>query len=164
MFSFFKKTIEEQAITELKRLTSMMKEAGGAEKICLQYWHYLKNNDLYKQTGIAAADDAPMPPMLATLSALSLLNSWKSTPDSAGKDIKDLMLSLSERVYVASVTSLSAEDLKHLYAESTDEIEDPEQAEIRLRTEIYRRKSIATEAWSSWKSNDSKTLDFLTKN
>jgi hypothetical protein len=167
VLGLFKKTNEQLAVAELKRLRVRIKEAGGPEQLCYRYWKFVESNELHRKLGVAPADEAPIPAMMATLSALDLLNSWKSTPDTVGENIKELMELLAQRVYVASLLSLSNEQLATLYkevgGESATGTAAREATEARLQAEVASRKSHALASWSKWKAEGFNVLEAIRK-
>lgn len=158
MLSFFKRTPEQLAVAELKRIRNAVLKAGGPERVCYAYWKFLEGNALFKELGVATVDGAPFPKMMAVMSALDLLNSWKKTSDK-DPNIKELMELLARRVYVAALLSLDHEGLAALHAQAggvpgeiTTDSEAAIQIETRLRAEVEARKSTAEAAWLRWKN------------
>jgi len=168
MLNFFKKkTPEELAVRELKRLRKMILKEGGPEKICYVYWKFLENHTLFRDLHIAAEEDAPCPKMMAILSSLDLLNSWKTTSDD-DPNVKDLMELLSKRVYVAGFLTFNHDELLSLHGEAGGVLwkitENPNAAvevEAALRAEIERRRTKAEAAWLRWKESDFDVFDAI---
>lgn len=167
MFGLFKKTNEQLAVAELKRLRVQINKAGGPEVLCWRYWKFVESNELHQKLGAAPADDAPVPALMATLSALDLLNSWKSTPDSVGEDVKELMELLAQRVYISSVVSLSNEQLVSLFrevgGEGATDSDAREAAEALLLAEIRQRNADALASWTKWKAEGFNVLEAIRK-
>ena len=144
---------------ELKRIRKFILKSGGSEKICYDYWKFLENHKLYQDWRIVAEEDAPHSKLVAILSALDLLNSWKKTTD-VDKTIKDIMELLSKRVYISAHLSFNHEELAELYRESGGIIGqitlDPSKApliEVDIRKKIVEKITKAESGWLHWKEN-----------
>jgi hypothetical protein len=115
MFSFFKeKTLEQQAVKELKKLRKDIMKAGGPEKVCYLFWKHLENNSFYHDAGVVSEEESPYSKFIVILASLDLLNSWKKTPND-DPSIKELMELLSKQAYVAGLLTLNHSELTDLY-------------------------------------------------
>lgn len=172
MFNFFKKKTPEQlAVRELKRFRKRILKEGGPEKICYVYWKFLESHTLFKELGIAAEEDAPCPKMMAILSSLDLLNSWKKTADEAPNidpNIKEIMALLSKRVYVAGLLTFNHAELASLHQKAggvpgqiTADSDAAVEIETALRAEVERRRIEAEAAWLRWKETDFDVFDAI---
>jgi len=170
VFRIFKrKTPEELAVRELKRLRKRIVKEGGPEKVCYLFWKFLENDELYKDIGIVSEQDAPFPRMMAIFSALDLLNSWKKTSDD-NPDIKEVMELLSKRVYIAGLLTFNHEEMLNLYEEvggipglSTT---DPDAAEIAgstLQAKVKAKTKKAEDAWLRWREADFDVFEAIRK-
>jgi hypothetical protein len=167
MFNFFRKKTSEEiaAVKELKRLRKILLENGGPAKICYEYFKFLENDWTFQNWGFVKEEDAPYPWMVAILSALDLLNSWK-IPSADDKQTKDLMVSLSRRVYVAALLSFDHEQLSKLHQDAggvagriTEDDGEAAQIADSLSNEISTKRDEAEAAWLNWKDN---VFDVLT--
>lgn len=163
---FKKKNVEQFAVRETKRLRKMIIKEGGPEKVCYTYWKFLENHDLFKECGIAAEEDAPYPKMMAILSSLDLLNSWKETPDD--HPAKELIELLSKRVYVSSLLTFDPEELARLHTgaggvpgQITVNPEAVAERGDALLEEVEKRRREAEAAWLKWKETDFDIFDAI---
>lgn len=161
MFGIFKKrTPEELAIREMKRLRKKIIKEGGPEKVCFLYWKFLEDNEFYNATGVAAEEETPYSKLMAIYSSLDLLNSWKNTSDE-DPQIKSIMELLSKRVYIAGHLTFNNQELLEFY-ESVEgkpgqfhmDPEQADEAESIFREAVKGKRERAEKAWSKWRGTE----------
>jgi hypothetical protein len=173
MFNFFSKRKEKdlseaglrkQAVKEMKKIRKAIRKSGGAERVCYDYWKFIEKDEIFQDLGVVIEENAPYKKMVATVSALDMLNSWKNMPDfdekiDDYKSIKSIAELMPEKVYIASLNSASSEELGELYENvvggklgritNTDEENDKKVLELR---EIFLEKNKEVKiAWDKWK-------------
>lgn len=138
MFSFFKKSVEQQAAKELKKVRKKIKkEKNGAVGVCLKFSQYILDNEPKISENVFIREkDSPYPKLMVQLSSIDLLNSWKkeSTSSELRKDLStendqdgdaifDLMLNSSKICYINSNLILNDTEIETLSQEAIrDEI------------------------------------------
>ena len=152
--------LRSTAQQELKRLRKLIVESGGSERICYEYWKFLENHKWFQDWGIVLENDAPYSKLIAMLSALNLLESWKKTTDKDDKKIRDLLELLSKRVYVSACLSFDVEEVNALHRNAggvvgqiTVEPDKATEIEKNLRNAIEEKRAAAESAWLYFREN-----------
>lgn len=176
MFKFFSKQKEEdlseeqlrkQAVKEMKKIRKTIKKSGGAERVCLDYWSFIQKDETFQNFGVVIEETSPHQKMVAIVSALDLLNSWKNTPDfdekiDDMKSIKTIMELMPEKVYIASLNSTSREELSEQYenivggqlGRITNTDEENDKKVLELREIFFEKNKEAKIAWDKWKEGE----------
>lgn len=168
MFNIFKeKTPEDLARSKMKRLRKSILKEGGPARVCYRYWKFLENHELYQELGIVVEEEAPYPKSEAILSALDLLNSWKTMSDD-DPTIKELSEKLSRVVYVGALLSSDIEERSKLLSDAggvpgriTVDIADVSEIGETVRTQIADKTIELEAAWLRWKETDFDVFDAI---
>lgn len=124
-----------------------MQEKGGPGAVGTTFVRYLQEDDFHRETGLVREDLAPFSRPVLMMTALALLDAWKTAPEDATD--RDLVAALSKRVYVGAALLVSAEEVKKLVARHVSSGGQPDEA--AMRAAISERANMAAQAWEALK-------------
>ena len=182
VFGLFKKSVEQQAVKELKKIRKqILKEKDGTVGVCMKFSTFItERKKIDSSTNYIREEDSPYPKLMIVLASLDLLNAWKkeSSSGKASEAIYELMFVMSRACYIKSFAILDHEERKKIAQEALMEklspnsvmgemeqiiknpdykVEDesPETVvEEKLELHADANVLVANEAWEKWVNTD----------
>ena len=166
---FWQKSEEELAVNALKRLRKkLLREKGGVGGVCVRFIEFTNQNEMYLDSGLVVAEEAPYSKIEVSLAALDVLSACKDAEPNLDPQQKEMLEKLSKQAYISSQMMLGTNEMVELYESiggKPGQFEsNPEQAKAasaNLKATVQTMRETAENAWLKWTKAEFDVFDAI---